>query len=91
MVSAQEVKLVYKIHVDGLSCPFCTYGIEKRFSKVKGMEGMDIELKTGAIVITMAAGTTLDEMTARKTVEAAGFTLRDFKQVQEGAKEKSGE
>jgi hypothetical protein len=33
-------------------------------------------------VITMAAGTTLDETTARETVEAAGFTLRDFEEVQ---------
>lgn len=78
---AQEVKAVYKVYVDGLSCPFCTYGIEKRFSKVKGVEKIDIDLKTGTTIITMAAGSTLDETTARKTVEAAGFTLRDFEQV----------
>jgi mercuric ion binding protein len=78
---AQEGKPVYKVYVDGLSCPFCTYGIEKKFSNVQGVEKIDIDLKTGTTIITMEAGTTLDETTARKTVEAAGFSLRDFEEV----------
>ncbi len=90
MAVAQEAKPVYKVYVDGLSCPFCTYGIEKKFSRVKGVEKIDIDLKTGSTVITMAAGTTLDETTARKAVEAAGFTLRDFEQVQAAPKSQSG-
>ncbi len=81
---AQEAQHVYKVYVDGLSCPFCTYGIEKKFSKVEGVEKIDIDLKTGTTLITMAAGKTLDEKTARKTVKAAGFTLRDFVEVQVG-------
>jgi copper chaperone CopZ len=88
---AQEAKLVYKVFVDGLSCPFCTYGIEKKFSKVEGVEKIDIDLKTGTTLITMATGKTLDETTARKTVEAAGFTLRDFEQVQGSPEDKGKE
>lgn len=90
IAAAQEAKPVYKVYVDGLSCPFCTYGIEKKFSRVKGVEKIDIDLKTGSTVITMAAGTTLDETTARKAVEAAGFTLRDFEQVQAPPQNQSG-
>ncbi len=81
VAGAQEGKPVYKVYVDGLSCPFCTYGIEKKFSNVQGVEKIDIDLKTGTTIITMATGKTLDETTARKTVEAAGFTLRDFEEV----------
>ena len=88
---AQEENTIYKVYVDGLSCPFCTYGIEKKFSKVQGVEKIDIDLKTGTTIITMATGKTLDETTARKTVEAAGFTLRDFEQVQGNEKEKPRE
>jgi len=88
VAGAQEAKAVYKVYVDGLSCPFCTYGIEKKFSKVKGVERIDIDLKTGTTIITMATGTTLDETTARETVEAAGFTLRDFEQVRGTPKKK---
>ncbi len=88
---AQEENTIYKVYVDGLSCPFCTYGIEKKFSKVKGVEKIDVDLKTGSTIITMAAGTTLDETTARKAVEAAGFTLRDFEQVEVGPEDKKKE
>ncbi len=88
---AQEAKHVYKVYVDGLSCPFCTYGIEKKFSKVEGVEKIDIDLKTGTTIITMATGKTLDETTARKAVKAAGFTLRDFEQVQVGPEDKGKE
>jgi len=91
VAGAQEEKPVYKVYVDGLSCPFCTYGIEKKFSKVQGVEKIDIDLKTGTTIITMATGTTLDKTTARKTVKAAGFTLRDFEQVQVTPKNKEKE
>lgn len=87
----QEAKHVYKVYVDGLSCPFCTYGIEKKFSKVEGVEKIDIDLRSGTTIITMAAGKTLDETTARETVKAAGFTLRDFEQVQVGPEDKRKE
>jgi len=85
---AQEAKPVYKVYVDGLSCPFCTYGIEKKFSKVQGVEKIDIDLKSGTTIITMATGTVMDETLARETVEVAGFTLRDFEQVQVGPEDK---
>ena len=88
VAEAQEGKPVYKVYVDGLSCPFCTYGIEKKFSKVQGVEKIDIDLKTGTTIITMASGKTLDEILARETVEAAGFTLRDFEQVQVSPEDK---
>jgi len=88
VAGAQEENSIYKVYVDGLSCPFCTYGIEKKFSKVQGVEKIDIDLKTGTTIITMATGKTLDETTARKTVEAAGFTIRGFEQVRVTPKNK---
>jgi len=91
VAGAQEAKPVYKVYVDGLSCPFCTYGIEKKFSKVEGVEKIDIDLKTGTTIITMATGKTLDETTARETVKAAGFTFRDFEQVQRSPKDQEKE
>lgn len=82
IVGGQEVKPVYKVYVDGLSCPSCAYGIEKSSVRLRVLEKIDIDLKTGTTIITMVSGSTLDETLARKTVESAGFTLRDFEQVQ---------
>ena len=78
----QATPRVYSLHVDGLACPFCAYGVEKQLSRIEGVESIDIEIETGEVVLTMNDNAALDEPTARKAVEAAGFTLRDFSQVQ---------
>lgn len=73
---AQSAKPVYTLRVDGLACPFCAYGVEKQLSAVDGVETVETDIKTGTVTIDMRAGATLDEATARKAVEAAGFTFR---------------
>ncbi len=75
---AQETKPAYTVEVDGLACPFCAYGIEKQLLAIEGVQTVETDIKSGAMIVTMAAGSTLDEDAARKAVEAAGFTLRGF-------------
>ncbi len=75
---AQETKPAYTVEVDGLACPFCAYGIEKQLSAIEGVESVETDIKSGAVIVTMAPGSTLDEDAARKAVKAAGFTLRGF-------------
>lgn len=69
---------LYKLYVDGLACPFCAYGIEKKLNAVEGVEKLDIDINAGVVSVTMAEGATLDEATAKQIVKDAGFTLRDF-------------
>ena len=71
----------YRLHVDGLACPFCAYGIEKQLSRIEGVEVIKIDIASGAVEVRMAAGENLDEETARTAVDAAGFTLRKFARV----------
>ncbi len=68
----------FKLRVDGLACPFCAYGIEKELSSVEGVESIDIDIKEGVVIVTMADGVTLDESEARKAIKDAGFDLRSF-------------
>ena len=81
--SAQMATQTYRLHVDGLACPFCAYGIEKQLSRIDGVETIDIDIGAGAITLTATDGETLDESTARRAVEAAGFSLRDFERIQQ--------
>lgn len=69
---------VYKLYVDGLACPFCAYGIEKKISGLDGVEKIDIDIDTGLIAVTLANGASLNETTARQAVDEAGFSLRKF-------------
>ena len=69
---------VYRLTVDGLACPFCAYGVEKKLGAVEGVEELDIDINGGVIWVTMAGETVLDEAAAKQAVEDAGFTLRHF-------------
>ncbi len=69
---------VYKLYVDGLACPFCAYGVEKKVGGLKGVETVEIDIESGLVAVTVADDATLDEATAKQAVDEAGFTLRKF-------------
>lgn len=72
---------IYQLHVDGLSCPFCAYGLEKKLNAVPGVQVLETRIKDGTVIVTMKDGVTLDEAAAKKAVKEAGFSLRSFEQV----------
>ncbi len=69
---------IYKLYVDGLACPFCAYGVEKKVGGLDGVEKVDIDIDEGLVAVTLADGATLDEAAASRAVDEAGFTLRKF-------------
>lgn len=71
----------YRLQVDGLACPFCAYGIEKKLTGLDGVETVETHIKDGAVIVTMQDDATLDEAAAKAAVEAAGFTLNGFEPV----------
>ncbi|TAJ22569.1 MAG: copper chaperone [Rugosibacter sp.] len=71
----------YQLYVDGLSCPFCAYGIEKKLGAVNGVQGVETNIKDGTVIFIMKDGVTLDEAAAKQAVKEAGFSLRKFEQV----------
>ncbi len=81
-VTAFGAQQAYKLHVDGLACPFCAYGIEKKLNAIKGVQGVGVDIASGTVNVTMAEGARLDEATAKQAVKDAGFTLRKFEPAQ---------
>lgn len=81
--AAAEDQAVYTLQADGLACPFCAYGIEKQLNRIDGVESVETDVKSGTVIITMKPGATLDEADAKRAVEAAGFTMREFKRKDE--------
>lgn len=68
----------YRLKVDGLACPFCAYGIEKKLSSVPGVAGVQTNIKQGSVIVTMRDGAALSQAAAQRAVKAAGFTLNGF-------------
>ena len=50
---AQEGTDQYEIQVDGLGCPFCAYGLEKKFKEFDGIKNVAIEIETGDFTFTL--------------------------------------
>ncbi len=65
----------YVLRVDGLACPYCGYGVEKQFAQRDGVEGTQIDIETGVVVVTVAAGTRFSDAELERIIDRAGFTL----------------
>jgi copper chaperone CopZ len=65
-----------QIEVDGLSCPFCAYGLEKKLKALDSIDQLDIDLNEGLIKITLKKGKEISRKDVKEKVAEAGFTLR---------------
>jgi len=77
------------VKVDGLSCPFCAYGLEKKFKEIKGAFDIKIDINKGVLTFQMSNGKNISEDLIRKQVKDAGFTPREisFTSIEENMKD----
>lgn len=80
----------YDIQVDGLACPFCAYGLEKKLKKLPGAVNVRIELNTGWASFDVSSGVLLPEP-VQAAVRDAGFTPRDIRVIASGTVERAGD
>lgn len=64
----------FEVKVDGLGCPFCAYGLEKKFKELKGIKGVKIEMETGIMTFKYPVEKTLTIAKVEQQVEKAGYT-----------------
>ncbi len=70
----------YTMRVDGLACPYCAYGIEKKLKKIAGISNIKVNLEKGLVSVDAAEGTKLSEQQMKKLFKDAGFTYRSMVQ-----------
>jgi len=68
----------YDLRVDGLACPYCAYGIEKKLKALDGVDGdtLAIRLNEGLVSFTVRGDATITEPVLKQLINDAGFTLR---------------
>ncbi|MFQ5641749.1 MAG: heavy-metal-associated domain-containing protein, partial [bacterium] len=62
--------------MDGLACPFCAYGLEKKLKKIEGVEKLEIRVNDGVAILYFQEGANIDKDQIAKKVKEAGFTPR---------------
>ena len=73
-LQAQVEKII--LRVDGLACPFCAYGLEKKLKKLDGALKWDIRINEGKAILLWKSDKELKLEAIQKAVGKAGFTLR---------------
>lgn len=81
MQSALADSAQYIMRVDGLACPFCAYGIEKKLKSIEGVQEVDVNLEQGLVTVNVVEGTSLSEEQMKRLFKDAGFTYRSMKET----------
>lgn len=62
------------VSVEGMACPFCAYGVEKKLKSVAGVESIHINMKEGTALLSARDGESIDIMGIPSAIKEAGFT-----------------
>jgi len=73
-VNAQSNRDQIEVQVDGLGCPFCAYGLEKKFKEFKGIKDVKIELETGQFNFSYPSEKAITLEKIDSQVGEAGYT-----------------
>jgi copper chaperone CopZ len=63
-----------EIRVDGLACPFCSYGLEKKLKEIKGVEKVIINVDKGLVTLKGRKEGSIMVERLEPVVKDAGFT-----------------
>jgi len=64
------------VYVDGMACPFCAYGLEKKLKKLDAIRKMEVQLEKGRVLLAFQDGQSLTKEEIQQAVKEAGFTAR---------------
>ena len=73
-LAAEEVPREVVIKVNGMFCPFCTFGIEKRLKKLPETESVRTDLAAGEAIVTLKSGSEFVEEHFADAIKRAAFT-----------------
>ncbi len=67
------------VRVDGLSCPFCAYSLEKKLKEVDGVAKVSIDIEEATATLLPSHEEAMDFSRIPRAVEKAGFTPREVR------------
>ncbi len=79
----------FTLRVEGLGCPFCAYGLEKKFKDVKGIKSLKIDIQTGKMTFNVPASNKMTLVDADARVTRAGYTAKGISVVRSDGKTES--
>ncbi|MBR9910269.1 MAG: heavy-metal-associated domain-containing protein [Gammaproteobacteria bacterium] len=77
---AEAADMRYELRVDGLACPYCAYGIEKKIKSLNGVDkaSFEIKLNEGLVIFEADTPAPISKKSLQTLINDAGFTLRRY-------------
>lgn len=69
------------LRVDGMVCPFCAYGLEKRLRKIAAVDSVIVRVSDGMVQIRERGEQRVSNASLQEAVTRAGFTLKDIQRI----------
>ena len=70
-----------RLRVDGMVCPFCAYGLEKRLGEIASIDAVLIRISDGLVQIRTKENQELTDEVLEDAVKKSGFTLTEIKRL----------
>ncbi len=71
-----------RLKVDGMVCPFCAYGLEKRLEEIASIDAVLIRISDGLVQIRTKEDQELTDEALTDAVRKSGFSLREIERVE---------
>lgn len=82
-LSAFAADVGYEMRVDGLACPYCAYGIEKKFKAIEGVKKIDVDLEKGIVSVCASDTASFTNEQLTQLFTDAGFTYRGMEKQEQ--------
>jgi mercuric ion binding protein len=67
-------KKYVKVEVDGLACPFCAYGLEKKLLQIDGADDFKVNIDSAYATLTIPGKSKVTKEEIKQIVKDAGFS-----------------
>ncbi len=74
---------VLEIDINGMTCPFCVYSLEKELGKLSEVKQVLISLRSNKARLILKEGAHVDSDTLREVVLTTGFTPGEVRDISE--------
>ncbi len=70
-----------RLKVDGMVCPFCAYGLEKRLGEIASIDAVLIRISDGLVQIRTKEDQELTDEVLKDAVKKSGFSLTEIERL----------
>lgn len=74
--TVQTSRKYVKVEIDGMACPFCSYGVIKKLKKIEGQQDLYIDVQKGYATFSIPADNKPTREKLNNIIEEAGFEAR---------------